>query len=120
MIATEYREAGLKYLAVAHDSLGEGNVPQASPKPWGAAAEMVKAVAASRGWRHDGHTHLFTVINRLADETGDEEMATLSRAASALHTNFYEQWLPAQDVERAAGEVRHLLQKLDQLLEVPA
>ena len=81
---------------------------------------MVKAIAEARGWRHDGHAQLFRVINQLTEETGDRELAGLFRGACALHTNFYEQWLPSEDVERAAEDINQLVQKLDGLLGVAA
>ena len=120
MATLNYREASQEYLQHAHQALEEGDYPQASEKLWGAAAVMVKAVAESRGWPHNGHNQLFSAINRLADETGDEELPTLFRAAGFLHTNFYERWLPPEDVARAAGEVNRLLQKLGEHLGVSA
>jgi hypothetical protein len=118
MIPVEHRGAALEYLREGREAVRNSDYPQASEKLWGATAEMVKAVAEARGWPHNGHYQLFSVINCLADETGDSELPTLFRAASALHTNFYEWWLPPGDVERAAEEVNRLLQKLEGFLEV--
>ena len=115
-----YREASQEYLEHARKALEEDDYPQGSEKLWGAAAEMVKAVAESRGWQHNGHALLFTVVNRLADETGDDDLTLLFRAASGFHINFYERWLPPDDVKRAVGEMERLIDKLQGSLEVPA
>ena len=51
----KYKSAGRELLEKARDELAQGDLRQASEKGWGAAAQMVKAVAERRGWRHDGH-----------------------------------------------------------------
>ena len=53
-----YREAGRHLLAQAHAELEAGDLRQASEKGWGAAAQMVKAAAADRGWSHRSHRDL--------------------------------------------------------------
>jgi hypothetical protein len=77
---------------------------------------MVKALAQQRGWRHSTHAALYQVIDRLASETGDDELHVLFLEAGALHTNFYENWLPPETVRRGGVRVRELLQRLEQLL----
>ena len=42
--------------------LAEGDLLQASEKGWGVAAQMVKAVAETRGWRHSTHGDLYHVV----------------------------------------------------------
>ena len=113
-----YQEASREYRQHADEALKDGDFGQASEKLGGAAAELVKAVAESRGWEHNGHSQLFGAVRCLAEETGDQELSDLFRSAGFLHTNFYEPWLPGEDVERAAGEVHRLLQKVEGLLEV--
>jgi uncharacterized protein (UPF0332 family) len=112
-----YREASRQYLKEAQEALRQRHYAQASEKLWGAAAQMVKAIAEEKGWPHNGHALLFQAVNRLVSETGDQEIASLFRGASALHTNFYEQWLPPEDVERAAEDVVRLLRRLESMVE---
>ena len=45
----EYERLNGKYLREAEELLEKKDYPQASEKLWGAAAEIVKAVAAGRG-----------------------------------------------------------------------
>jgi len=114
----EYREASQEYLKEAQDALKEGNYYQASEKLWGTAAEMVKAVAESKGWSHNGHAQLFRVVRQLVEEMDDRELALLFRSANSLHINFYERWMTPEDVEEGAEDVNLLLQKLEGLIEV--
>ena len=107
-----YQDAARHLLAQGLAELAEGDSRQASEKGWGAAAQMIKAVAAARGWRHDNHASLYTVINRLVRETGDDDIRNRFGVASALHQNFYENW---GDSEYVAGGLRDVLDLLDRL-----
>ncbi len=93
----------------------EGDLVQASEKGWGAAAQMVKAAAEARGWRHDGHGELFRAIDQLADEAGDEQVRTLFHFANSLHINFYEGWLPREMVRSGLIRVGELVDNLQRL-----
>ena len=77
---------------------------------------MVKAVAQNRGWQHNNHFLLFQTADRLAQETGDQQIASLFTAASGLHVNFYENWLPPGSVEVGVRDMEILLDKLEPLL----
>ena len=55
MEAARYLELSSKYLVEAKMLLEKGEIQQASEKLWGGAAEAVKAVAESKGWRHHRH-----------------------------------------------------------------
>ena len=99
MTTQTYQEASRTLLAQAEAELGLGDVRQASEKGWGAAAQMLKAVAQQRGWAHQSHAALYRTISRLVSETGDDEIRRLFHVAGSLHTNFYENpqtmWPPA-------------------------
>ena len=110
-----YNATGREFLARAWSYLAEGDLLQASEKDWGAAAQMVKSVAEARGWSHNGHHQLWRAVNRLVEETGDREMRAVFRLAGALHTNFYEGWLPRENVEDYLGQVEELVFKLEGL-----
>ena len=93
----------------------EGDLVQASEKGWGAAAQMVKAAAEARGWRHDGHVELYRAIDRLAEESGEEQITELFHFASALHINFYEGWMPRRMVRSGLIRVGELVDSLERL-----
>ena len=110
-----YNVTGRTFLAKARSYLAEDDLLQASEKGWGAAAQMVKSIAEARGWPHNGHHELWRVANRLVDETGDRDIRTAFTAAGALHTNFYEGWLPREHVEDCLTQVAELISKLETL-----
>jgi hypothetical protein len=111
----EHINTGNALLARAEESAAQDDLLQASEKGWGAAAHMVKGVAQRRGWRHDGHRELYQVVNRLAQETEDRQIRVLFNSASALHSNFYENWMPKEMVEDSLAQVREFVRKLEGL-----
>jgi len=118
-VAEVYVKLAEKHLREAEDLLAGGDFVQASEKLWGAAALMVKAVAAARGLLLRSHGDLFKFVKSLGDETGDAELRRLFAVASALHQNFYESWLPPEVVKEYAQDVKQLIQKLKDLLRPP-
>ena len=106
----------LKYLQDGEHLLGEGDLPQASEKFWGATAEAVKAVAEQRGMRHYNHRDLRTTISQLTRETGDTDFLEAFSVAESLHANFYEDFMQAEDVRFYSDRVKSLIDKLKVLL----
>ena len=98
-----YQDAARHLLAQSFQELAAGDSRQASEKGWGATAQMIKAIASSRGWKHDSHAALYRVIDRLVNETGDDNIGAGFGMANALHQNFYENWGSADYVARGAG-----------------
>lgn len=110
-----YLIASREYMSKAYQYLAEGDTPQASEKAWGAAAEMVKAIAEERGRYHRSHRVLYEIIGDLAEETGDPDIGRIFQVASDLHINYYERWLPIIMVQRGVTDVQMLLDKLEPL-----
>ena len=111
-----YRQASERFLAQARQELSDGDLPQASEKGWGAAAQILKAVAEQRGWDHGKHRHLSRVASRLRAELGDGDVFTFYMVADALHGNFYEDEYAAADIAEALDKVETLIDKLVPLL----
>jgi hypothetical protein len=105
-----------KYLKDAEDLLAKGDHVQASEKAWGAAAQMVKAVAAREGRVLKSHRELHEYVAELSKKAGDREVIRLWLAASALHQNFYENWLPGDAVKSAVEDVKVFVEKIRSLL----
>jgi len=112
----EYSATSREFLTKAEAALAQEDLLQASEKGWGAAAQMVKAVAEQRGWPHNGDRSTYEVINRLLQETGDRELATLFHVAGSLRSNSYENWLPAEMVQSGLKHVQKFMNKLAGLL----
>jgi hypothetical protein len=101
-----------KYMREAEVFLEKKDYVQASEKAWGAAAQMVKALAAKRGLELRSHGELHKEVIKLTRETGDDEIRLLWQSAIALHQNFYENWLPPEMVEKNVEDVKTFLEKL--------
>ena len=117
---TSYTDRSRTYLSQASEELAKADLCQASEKGWGAAAEMVKAVAEARGWEHNGHRQLYSAVGSLVVETGEEELRTGFALASQLHTNFYEGWLDRAAVEAHLYQVARFVERLEGLLDAGA
>ena len=112
-----YSDTGREFLARARTYLDEDDLRQASEKGWGAAAQLVKATAETRGWSHRGHRDLYETVDRLVVETGDSDLRRAFNDAGALHTNFYEGWLSREAVEANLARVADFVEKLEALTE---
>ena len=113
---TDYRANSRAMMAQSHAELAQGDLQQASEKGWGAVAQMMKAVAETRGWEHGRHRHLHRIASRLRAETGDGDIRRLFNTAGGLHENFYENQLTVEDIEQDLADVERLLQKLEAFL----
>ena len=117
---TTHREQSRIFLAQAYEELGKGDLPQASEKGWGAAAQMLKAVALERGWNNSRHRDIYEVVRDLRLETGDPELSVQFSAASSLHVNFYEIKYSYDYIEDLLRQVEKMVNKLEALLDTPA
>ena len=115
-----YQQAARQLLAQGFDKLAQGDSRQASEKGWGAAAQMIKAIASHRGWKHNSHAALYRIIDRLVRETGDRGIHLRFSTANALHQNFYENWGSPEYVATGLADIRDLLDRLEPLLESDA
>ncbi len=105
-----YREQADVYWQQALEELDKGDLRQASEKGWGAASQMVKAVAEVRELRHDGHALLWAVV----DTFRDPQLRADFGLASALHINFYEGWLSESLVSQYLEGVGSFMRALDE------
>ena len=117
MTTQKYREDSRTLLVQARAELTQHDVRQASEKGWGAAAQMLKAVAERKGWEHGKHRHLSRVASRLRAETGDRDIYRWYQVADALHGNFYEDEMEPADVGESLDDVERFLDKLEQVLQ---
>lgn len=111
-----YQERSREYLAKAFQELETGDLTQAAEKGWGAASQIVKAVADQRGIEHRSHRAILFMAQELARETGDTEIDTQFDAASVLHQDFYEDTLDREGIERRLHSVSQFVDKVEQLL----
>jgi len=110
--APDYLKLNNKYLKEADALISKHDYVQASEKFWGAAAEIVKAIAAKRGTALKSHGELYSFVSKLRDELGDPELARLFSLASTLHQNFYQDWLPPETVKDHGEAVKQFVARL--------
>ena len=80
---TDYRASSHTMMAQSRDELAKGDLQQASEKGWGAAAQMMKAIAESRGWEHGRHRHLHQIASRLRAERRPGHLPTVQHRQHA-------------------------------------
>ena len=111
-----YLELNRKYLGEGESLLMKGDPVQASEKFWGAAAEIVKAVAAERGLELRTHADLWAFVTKLRDEVKEPEITRLFGLAGMLHQNFYEASMTPEAVRDHAQAIKQFISKLEGLL----
>ena len=120
--AQKYAGMAQNFRASAWEHLDKGDLPQASNKAWGLVAETVKAISAYHGGIIHGHRAIWTVTTALARLVGDAgDMATRHwinnsfAVARGLHSNFYENRAPEDDVLAGLILCEELSERLYQL-----
>lgn len=111
-----YLKLSEKYLRDSEELLAKKDYVQASGKAWGAASQIVKALAAREGREIRSHASLWEYMDELAERLGDLMLRYLWRTANNLHQNFYENWMPAGEVELAVKDVKTFVEKLKAIL----
>ena len=101
-----------RLIAHAEQELAKGDRLQAAEKAWGSVAHRLKSIAELRGWEYTTHAQVYDIVERLADEQGDDEVKTLFGIAAGLHQNFYSDTRPVPQLKYEIGKVRQLLEML--------
>jgi len=107
-----YKRLNGKYLREAEKLFEAKDYSQASEKLWGAAAEMVKAVAAKRGVELGTHASLWGYVSKLDREHPELDLKRDFSYAGNLHQNFYEDWLGKEYISEGLELVRAFIEKL--------
>ena len=88
-VVIDHRQRAEYFLRKSREFLAEGDLHQASEKGWGAAAHIVKAVAAINGWRYESHDEFDAVLEQASTLPGNDRIHDLGNAAHYLHRNYY-------------------------------
>ena len=100
--AQKYAGMAQDFRAKAWEHLDQDDLAQASNKAWGLVAETVKAISAHHGGFIHTH-HAIAELARLAGNAGDTQTRVWINAAflsaRGLHTNFYENEMPEEQVQ---------------------
>ncbi|RFA98302.1 PaREP1 family protein [Pyrobaculum aerophilum] len=104
-----------KYLREAEELYEKGDLAQAGEKYWGAVTALLNAIAEKRGMPHYSHRDYAVLIERLYEETGDEELLKGFALAERLHANFYHNFMERKSFDVHRREVLRLIEKLKKL-----
>ena len=113
-----YRAQSRIFLAQASEKLENRDLPMASENGWGAAVEVLKAMATKRDWEHYSERSLYDIVDKLVEETGDQDLRSLFAVANQLQTNFYEDWLSRAAVETHLRDVARFVARVEQLIDM--
>ena len=92
-IVADHVELAKDFLERSKSYLAQGDLHQASEKGWGAASHIVKAVAAANNWEYESHDEFESVIVNARQRYRQPGLLDMSRAAEALHRNYYKRKL---------------------------
>lgn len=98
-----------KFLKDAKTLLDKQDYVQASEKLWGAAAQIIKAIALKRGKSLRSHESINKYIVELSKELNDKTILGYFSIANSLHQNFYEDWLAPETAVYDAMIVEKLI-----------
>ena len=119
----DYARAGFELLDIAAGHLGNGDLRQASEMGWGAAAQVVKAVAENwvqHGARHHSHWDLSGMVAGLSAVSPTAMPADWFENAQNLHQNFYENRLPEPTVRAYLRQTRQFVNGMTPWLRMSA
>ena len=120
--APKYAGMAQNFRAGAWEHLDKGDLSQASNKAWGLVAETVKAISAHHGGfihTHRGIVSVADELSRLVGNAGDTEtrdwISAIFLTARSLHSNFYENETPENQVRGGLRLCEQLSEKLYEL-----
>ena len=114
-LSNRYLELSRKYMRQAQEELDQGDLPQASEKAWGAAAESLKSLAVLRGWNHKSHPLLADIAVQTYMEFGRPRLIDLFRLLEGAHFNYYEHKFEHDDVRRFLEQSQELIGLMDEI-----
>ena len=118
----KYAGMAQDFRASAWEHSDQGDLPQASNKAWGLVAETVKPISAHHGSIIHTHRAILSVANelfRLVGNAGDTEtrdwISGIFLTARSLHSNFYENEAPENEVRGGLVLCEQLSRRLYEL-----
>ena len=117
-----YASAADVFLSEAFNYLNKGDLVQASEKGWGACASVVKAYGEKLGVEHYRHRQLEEIVTRLVQKmkrsgsTNARQLIEGWGVCLRLHSNSYEGFMSAEDVEESLNIVKEFVSKMKEFL----
>jgi hypothetical protein len=112
-VATSERtQTAQDFLEASDREFDAGENRQASEKLWGAATQIVIAMAEERGWDCGGHRAMKNASKRLAVEFEDQFIADGFSIAEKFHRNFYHNFMEDFELESDRPRVHELVERM--------
>ena len=88
-VVMDHLELAKDFLGRSKEYFERGDLHQASEKGWGAGSHIIKAVGAANNWPYESHDDFEFVVMNARQGYRRPGLLELSRAAEALHRNYY-------------------------------
>lgn len=97
----------------AQEMIDKGERLQASEKIWGAVAHKMRGLARKRGWvwTTQGYDRYAQYLRR---QTGNQDIATLTRSLEQFHNNFYDDHMDDDALPDGLREAKRLIRLLEE------
>ena len=115
---TDHVELARKFLERSRGYLADDDLHQASEKGWGAAAHIVKGVAAANGWEYEHHDQFDMVVQNARQRYRQPGLRQYGDSAESLHRNYYRHpsMLDAGVVRERIDDVEMMVSVLESLI----
>ena len=110
-MSEKYSSKPYELLREAESYLQNGHLRQASQKLWAGTNAALGHYANLRGWPNDTYQHHAHNLEKLVEETGDDQFLENFIAVNALGVNFYEGFLSEE-------QIRHVFPIVQRFIEV--
>ena len=117
-VVADHVELARDFLERSKSYLAQGNLHQASEKGWGAAAHIVKAVAAANNWEYEYHDQFESVVINARQRYRQPSLLQMSHSAESLHRNYYRRalLLNADAIQEEVDDVERMVNILEPLV----
>ena len=88
-VVIDHLELAKDFLGRSKEYLEKSDLHQASEKGWGAGSHIIKAVGVANNWPYEFHDDFESVVMNARQRYRQPSLLELSRAAEALHRNYY-------------------------------
>ena len=116
MSPQERIQTAMMFLQQSDEEFASGDHLQASEKLYGAAVQVVTAIAQQRNWRYDSHRSMKNVVYRLAREYNDDSIISEFGIAERFHWSFYHDSLEPYEIEAERPIVHQFVARMSALV----
>ena len=111
-VVERFAKLALHYSDNASLFLKQKEFHKAGEMMWGAMASILKAVAAKKGKKVEGHSQLFSFAAKLSKNLDDKQIYMAFLEASNLHKNFYESDITETELRLQIKSIAKIVGKL--------